>query len=273
MTSQSARASSTALWAAPVRDYVSPSLVSVLPGTPLAEVQRLLLDRNFSAVPVIDASGQLRGILSTTDLLREARIEISAPEGAARITPPPRSARDLMRRDVITVDEDAPLGDAVAAMTRYRIHRLVVTRQGAPAGVLSTRDAMRAVLEQRVEVPLERIMTTPVETIDEGDSIRDAIERLAAANVRGLVVVDGTWPVGVFTHTEAILARALPPRFLDAPVERVMSYETICLDIGTPLYRVAGHAMQMRVRRILAVHGRELRGIASGLDLVRFMTA
>lgn len=51
-----------------------------------------------------------------------------------------------------------------------------------------------------------------------------------------------------------------------------MSYETICLDTSTPLYRVAGHAVQMRVRRILAVHGRELRGIVSGLDLVRIMT-
>ena len=102
-------------------------------------------------------------------------------------------------------------------------------------------------------------MTTPAETIDEGETIRMAIHRLADTNVRGLVVVDGTWPIGVFTHAEAIQARALPPTFLDTPVEGVMSYETICLDVGTPLYRVAGHAIQMRVRRILAVHARELR--------------
>jgi signal-transduction protein with cAMP-binding, CBS, and nucleotidyltransferase domain len=71
--------------------------------------------------------------------------------------------------------------------------------------------------------------------------------------------------------TEAIHARALPSMFLDSPVERVMSYETICLDVGTPLYRVAGHATQMRVRRILAVHSRQLRGIVSGFDLVRVL--
>lgn len=105
-----------------------------------------------------------------------------------------------------------------------------------------------------------------------GDTIRTAIGRLDDANVRGLVVVDGTWPVGVFTHTETIQARALTPIFLDSPVEHVMSYETICLDVRTPLYRVAGHAIQMRVRRILAVHDRELRGIVSGFDLVRIMT-
>jgi predicted transcriptional regulator len=261
----------TTLWATPVREYASTTLVSVHPDAPLAEVHDLLLERDLSAVPVVE-NGELTGILSTTDLLREARIEIAAPGEVVRITPPPRFARDLMKRNVVTVDEEAPLGDAAGAMMKHHIHRVVVTRGGKPVGVLSTRDAMRAVLRERIDAPLERIMTVPVETIDEGDTIRTAIERLDDANVRGLVVVDGSWPVGVFTHTEAIQARALPPAFLETPVERVMSYETICLDIGTPLYRVAGQFIQMRVRRILAVHDRELRGIVSGFDLVRVMT-
>lgn len=262
----------TTLWAMPVREYASDTLVSVRPETPLAEVHELLLARDISALPVVGDGGKLEGILSTTDLLREARIELSGPGAVARITPPPRVARDLMRRNVVTVDHEAPLGDAAGEMVKHRIHRVVVTRDGAPVGVLSTRDAMRAVLQKRIESPLERVMSSLVETVEEGDTIRTAIQRLDDANVHGLVVVDGRWPVGVFTHTEAIHARALPSMFLDSPVERVMSYETICLDTSTPLYRVAGHAIQMGVRRILAVHRRELRGIVTGFDLVRVMT-
>jgi len=252
-----------------VRDYASKTLISVRPDAPLAEVYDVLLDRDISAVAVVDEAGELHGILSSTDLLREARIEMLAPGEFARVTPPPRAARDLMRRDVITIAEDAPLQAAASAMVSHRIHRVVVTRGKVPIGVLSTRDAMRAVLQHRIKTPLERLMSTPVQTIDEGDTIRMAIERLDDANVRGLVVVEGNWPIGVFTHTEALHARALPPMFLDSPVEQVMSYETICLDVKTPIYRVAGHAMSMHVRRILAVHDRELRGIVSGFDLVR----
>ncbi|HSO35781.1 MAG TPA: CBS domain-containing protein [Labilithrix sp.] len=259
-------------WNAPVRDYASKTLISVRPETALADVHALLLQHDISAVPVVDAHGELNGILSTTDLVREARLEVAAAGELARITPPPRTARDLMRRDVITVDEDAPLAAAAAEMTKHRIHRVVVTRGGVAVSVLGTRDAMRAILEKRIDLPLARVMSTPVETIDEVDSLRMAIQRLAEVNVHGLVVVDGTWPIGVFTHAEAMKAHGLPPGSLDAPVERVMSYETICLDVDTPLYRVAGHLLQMRVRRILAVHGRELRGIVSGLDLVRVMT-
>ncbi len=263
----------TPLSEAKVGSYASKSLISVRPDTSLAEVHEILLDREVLAVPVIDHYGTLAGILSSTDLLREARIELLEPGAVARITPPPRLARDLMRRAVVTVDEDQPLTDATRKMTENRIHCVVVTRGGAPIGVVTTHDAMRAVFQHRIQIPLSRVMTSTVETIEQGDTIRTAIERLADADVRGLVVVDGRWPIGVFTHTEAMQARALPPMFLDTPVERVMSYETICLDVGTPAYRVAGHALQMHVRRILCVHARELQGIVSSFDLARVLSS
>jgi CBS domain-containing protein len=50
-----------------------------------------------------------------------------------------------------------------------------------------------------------------------------------------------------------------------------MSYETLCHNVQTPLFRVAGQSMSMNVRRILAVDDRRLVGIATGLDLMRFM--
>lgn len=262
---------SSALSATPVREHASKTLVSVRPEALLAEVQDLMLEHDISAVPVIDERGEMQGILSTTDIVREAGAGASDPFARARISPPPRCARDLMRRDVISVDENAPLAEAASKMTAYRIHRVVVLRAGAPVAVLSTRDAVRAMMAHRIDIPLARVMSSPVETIDEGESIGLAIQRLADANVHGLVVVDGTWPIGVFTHTEAMHAHALPPMFMDTPVEGVMSYETICLDVDTPLYRAAGHFVQMRVRRILVVHDRELRGIVSGFDLVRAM--
>jgi CBS domain-containing protein len=262
----------TPLWTTPVREYASRAVISVKPDTPLSEVQEIFEERNISAVPVIDGDGALAGILSTTDLLREARIELSEPRAVARITPPPHLARDLMRPKVITVEEDAPLRDAAVLMVKHHIHRVVVTRNGAVVGILSTRDAMRAVLFHHVDTLLERVMTSPVETIERQDTIREAIERLDDANVHGMVVVDGHWPIGVFTHFEALHARALPADYLDTPVEHVMSYETICLDTKTPLFRVAGYAIHMQVRRILAVEKRQLRGIVSGFDLVRVMT-
>jgi CBS domain-containing protein len=260
-------------WTQPVRKFMSRSLIAVRPDTPLRDVQRIFEEDDISAVPIVDAEGTLRGILSSKDLLRAARLEMSTPEEVLRVTPPARTASELMRAPVISIDEGAPVGRAGAEMLRHRIHRLIVLREGKPSGVISTRDAMRAIAIERVTTPLAEVMTTDLETIDLGEPIDDAVVRLDDANVRGLVVVDGRWPIGVFTHTEALHARALPPSMRHIPVERIMSYETVCLDVSTPIYRVANCARQMRVRRILAVEHRNLVGIATGFDLLRIMAS
>jgi CBS domain-containing protein len=131
---------------------------------------------------------------------------------------------------------------------------------------------MRAIVSAKIRIPLSEVMTREVDSIDLGMPVDEAIERLDDANVRGLIVVDGRWPVGVFTHAEALRALALPPSMRKVPVEEVMSYETVCLAVGTPLYRVASQARELRVRRILAVDERSVRGIATGFDLLRVMT-
>ena len=71
---------------------------------------------------------------------------------------------------------------------------------------------------------------------------------------------------------EAIAARALPANLREMPVERVMSYETVCLDVATPVHRAASYVVAMNVRRILVVEKRDLVGIMSCLDLVACLT-
>src|SRR4029079_18468400 len=108
----------------------------------------------------------------------------------------------------------------------------------------------------------------PVETVAVDDTIETAIRRIASTNMHGLVVVDGMNPIGVFTHREAIAVRGLPPDLRQRPVEDIMSYETICLDLETPVYRAATYGRAMNVRRFLIVDRRSLVGILSSLDLV-----
>ncbi|MFO0680154.1 MAG: CBS domain-containing protein [Polyangiaceae bacterium] len=260
-------------WAMPVHDYASETLFAVGPETSLDDLENLLEDRGFSSVAVVDGNGALLGIVSTTDLLRDERKDLDGrPEGShARAAV--RRVAEVMRREVVCVDAFAPLSEAAALLVHHGIHRVIVTRAGKGVGVLSARDLLRAVQDARVPTPLADVMVRPVATVEVGDSIRFAIERLDDANVRGLVVVDGEWPVGVFTHAEALAAKRMPRPLLESPVERVMSYETICLDAATPLYRAAGYAIQLRTRRILVVEGRELRGIVTGFDMARGMVA
>ena len=260
------------MFSTPVREYMSDGLVAVRPDTPLPDVLRTLRERDISAVAVVDPSGEAVGCVSLTDLLRSARITLPAPGARPHVIAPDQHARDVMRSPVIALDETDSIRDAAKLMLDEHIHRVFVRRGGRVVAASSTRDLMRAVLFHRIDAPVKTVMSTPVESISVGDSIDEALERLTQANLRGLVVVDGTMPVGVFTQTEAIYARALPRELRSGAVEQVMSYETICFDAATPLYRVAGSVIAMKCRRVFVVEHRALVGIVTGYDLARVIT-
>jgi CBS domain-containing protein len=56
----------------------------------------------------------------------------------------------------VTIEQSAPLVDAVALMEKHRVRRIPVTHEGKLAGVLSRSDLMRAFLHV---LPAERAMT------------------------------------------------------------------------------------------------------------------
>lgn len=245
-----------------VRERMSAPVAFVEPDVPLAALVGAVEARGVSALPVVEG-GALLGIVSTTDLVRAT---------AAPAEPAPR-ARDLMRHPVRTIAPDRPVTEAAAMLIEHRVHRLVVVEGGRPIGMLAARDLLGDVKATGAREPLSSFMTEEVRSLEIGDSIGRAVAELADANVHGLVVIEGTSPVGVFTHAEALAARKLPPSLRERPVEDVMSYETICLDADTPIARAAAYAAAMDVRRILVVARRQLVGIASALDMLRPLAA
>jgi predicted transcriptional regulator len=235
----------------------------------VSAVQRLIETIGVSAVPVVQ-DGLLLGIISTRDLAHRARLDMDAiSQGFVRAQFGDLSAVDVMRHGVLTIDMDATVTEAARTMLDHHVHRLVVVRGTSPVGIISTRDCMGQIVASGDRTPLSALMTSPALSVDIDMPIAEAARLLDTANVRGVVVVDGQWPVGVFTQSEAANVAQMTPAERALPVERVMSYETICLDVDTPTYRVAAHVRDMGVRRVLAVSKRQLVGIASAVDLLR----
>jgi CBS domain-containing protein len=257
-----------------VREYMTPSVVSVSADAPLTDVLRKLDQNNISSMLVTGENGAPAGVISITDLLRVAKQR--SDEDATKtpllpLIPQGKKASDVMTKDIITIPVDATVGAAAARMLEHSIHRVFVTEGGNVVGVFSTRDALRVVLERHIETPIREVMTTPVVTVSIGETIDAALEKLEDSNPRGLAVVDIKVPVGVFTQLEAIKARALPAPLRARPVEEVMSYATAYLDVSTPLYRAAGHDIATEVRRILVTEQRALAGIVTGYDLAKVL--
>jgi CBS domain-containing protein len=234
-------------------------VITVAPDTPLVTVPELLERHRISGLPVV-LDGRLVGVLTTTDLVAEFDRTPSSPLAGA--------VARLMHGVVATIAPHAQIVEVAQTLARARVHRLLVVRESHLVGVISARDLLEDVAAAACVRPVAELMRADVRTADVGASIDTAIASLADARVRGIVVVDGERPVGVFTHREALSARKVPLPLRTRPIEHVMSREIVTVDSATEVARAAKVMLETDARRLLVVDGSELRGIVTALDLV-----
>jgi CBS domain-containing protein len=153
-----------------VGDLMQKKVLTIAPGKSLPELERALLRSRVGAMPVIDRSGRMIGIVSRSDVVRQLCLERSLGEAMADayrdqtdeafVEKSRRdvaeaigkrmeqlAVRDVMIRDVVTVAPDLPLAKAAQLMLERRIHRLPVVEGGKLVGIVSSLDFTRLVAE------------------------------------------------------------------------------------------------------------------------------
>ena len=120
---------------ATVAEAMHRGLIACAPADSVGEVARIMIDNDIHAVVVMEGARAL-GVVSQTDvaLARQGRTAEQT-----RALP----VRDVMSPDCATCDADMLLSEAVSLMTGRRIHRLVVTEDDHPVGILSMTDVVR----------------------------------------------------------------------------------------------------------------------------------
>ncbi|WP_321365556.1 KpsF/GutQ family sugar-phosphate isomerase [uncultured Celeribacter sp.] len=118
-----------------VRDLMHSDMPLVVAETPMREALPVISAKGFGVVGVIDADGQLSGIITDGDLRRHI-------DGLLD-----KTAGDIMTRDPMTISSDALAEKAVARMDERAITCLFVrdsAEDGRPCGILKIQDCLRA---------------------------------------------------------------------------------------------------------------------------------
>ena len=118
-----------------VRDVMTPTVQTVSPSQSLAEAAEVMKGEDVGSVPVVE-EGRLAGILTDRDIVMRAVAERRDPQAV--------KVDEVASRELVTVEPEQDLDEALALMARHQVRRLLVVEQGRLVGMLAQADVAQA---------------------------------------------------------------------------------------------------------------------------------
>lgn len=114
---------------------------------------------------------------------------------------------ELMSTTLVTVPVGATMKGAAGQMLHNDVGSVIVLNGETPAGIVTEMDALRvgyATDRPFENVPVRKVMSRPLETIEPNKTVRTAIGRMQKAGVKKLPVVSEFDLVGIITMSDII---------------------------------------------------------------------
>ena len=131
-------------------DIMTVGVITANPDNTVACAARVMVERGVSGLPVVDARGNLVGIITEGDLLRRKETGTAGHPGRwldfwlntdklARqyAREHGRKVEDVMSRNVVSVGPEVELKHIVDLMEEHQVKRLPVVRDGRVVGIVS----------------------------------------------------------------------------------------------------------------------------------------
>jgi len=143
-------------------DLMTRDVLTVKSDMPVGDVAQLILKHKVTALPVIDDEGRLLGIVSEGDLVRCSKtkrdahrswwLTLMTSSSSADTNLADQSHRpigDVMSKDVLLASESESLPRLIELLSRRRIKRLPIVKEGKLVGIVSRVDILRFLAGKR----------------------------------------------------------------------------------------------------------------------------
>ncbi len=116
------------------------------------------------------------------------------------------SVKDIMRKNVISIDATMTVRDAASMMNDAKIGSIIITKENIPVGILTERDFVTRIAgeEKPLSTPLSEVMSKPLLSISPDKTVWEAAEIMKNSEIHKVVVQDGSNVVGIVTATDLI---------------------------------------------------------------------
>ncbi|MBC8017020.1 MAG: CBS domain-containing protein [Verrucomicrobia bacterium] len=147
-----------------VADIMTKDVVTVQRTTTVRELAEFFDTRRFGSLPVVDAAGNLTGIVSASDLVEQGRNlhiptvislfdwviplggERSLERDLQKITA--QTVGEICSNEVVTVAPHDPLSTAADIMSDRKLHSLPVVSAGKLVGIVARIDIIRNLIKK-----------------------------------------------------------------------------------------------------------------------------
>ena len=127
---------STIIGPTEIADIMTSKVVTLSPHHSFSEAANLMNDRYFRHCVVVDAHGQIVGVISDRDILRALARNPNARS---------KSLEQIMTHNPVTVRRHTPIADAVSKIVSKRINCLpVVEEDGSVCGIVTSTDLLKS---------------------------------------------------------------------------------------------------------------------------------
>jgi CBS domain-containing protein len=131
-----------------IREVMTPSPETVEPGQPVAEAAKLMKQADVGMIPVVQ-DGQLSGTITDRDIVLRVIAEGKSPAST--------TVGEIASGEIVTVDPEQELEEALELMSKHQVRRLPVVENGRLIGVLAQADVAREGDEREVGETVEQI--------------------------------------------------------------------------------------------------------------------
>jgi CBS domain-containing protein len=131
-----------------IREVMTPAPETIQADRPASEAAKKMKEADAGMIPVMD-NGNLLGTVTDRDIALRVVAEGKDPQST--------TVGEIASKDVVTVQPDESLDDALQKMAKHQVRRLPVVENGRLIGVVAQADVAREGSEQAVGHTVEEI--------------------------------------------------------------------------------------------------------------------
>ena len=131
-----------------IREVMTPGPETIQADQPVVQAAKLMKDADAGMIPVME-NGNLLGTVTDRDIALRVVAEGKDPQAT--------TVREVATTDIVTIEPDRDLAEALQLMAKHQVRRLPVVESGRLVGVVAQADVAREGNEQAVGHTVEEI--------------------------------------------------------------------------------------------------------------------